>query len=165
MPAEPPSATDAPLDLLDSARLLGGHVWVERRLHEVLGAWSADASRPEVAVLLDSQALHHAWYASVFVDRLPQLRELPVDRVVAAPPGAAERLERLAATAGDRGRLTALVQDELPGLVDTYEGLLRRLTRVADAPLQRWLRIVLGDLERDLGDAAALLADLPVDEG
>jgi hypothetical protein len=159
MSAEEPSETDAPFDLLGSARVLGGYVWVERRLHQLLGAWSADADRPDAAVLLDAQALHHAWYADVFLDRLPQLREVPVERVVTAPPGVADHLEGLAGLTGTVERLAALVDVELPALVSTYRAHLDRLTPVADAPLQRWLRIVLGDLERDLVDATAVLAE------
>jgi hypothetical protein len=168
--SEVPGAADGPAtspDLLESARLLGGYAWTEQRLFEVLGSWAPAATDPAATVLLDVQSRHHAWYASVWIDRLPELREVPRDRVVVAPAGGfGGFLDAVAAVApSDLERVGALVGVVLPHLLATYERHLDRLAAVADAPLQRWMGIVIADLRADLDAGREVLRELSDADG
>ncbi len=152
--------SEGPIELRRGARLLGHLAWTEQQLHAVVGAWVLDTPEPAAAVALDRQALHHAWRAATLVDRLPRLRELPRDELVASPSDDVRvGLESLAATAGTGGRLAGLLDVVVPCLLGAYRGLGARLTPVADAPLQRWLPLVEADL---LADATAV-AEVRVD--
>jgi hypothetical protein len=163
----PPTEPQAGPDLLESARLLGGYAWAERRLFEVLGSWVPAATDPAATVLLDVQCRHHAWYASVWIDRLPELREVPREQVVVAPAGGFEGfLEAVAdAPASDLERVGALVGVVQPHFLDTYRRHLDRLSVVADAPLQRWMGIVISDLQADLDAGREVLRALSTADG
>jgi hypothetical protein len=141
---------DGPLDLMRNAALVGARAWLERELHEVVGAWVADAAHPAAVVAFDGLAMHHAWRSDVLVARLPQLRELPTDRVV-VPPGAAsvEVLEALRELGDDGARIGAWTV--VGGALEAaYVDHLARTTPVADAPLQRWLPLLVDSLRADL---------------
>lgn len=143
-------ADDGPLDLMGTAALLGARAWLERELHEVVGAWVADAAHPAAVVAFDGIAMHHAWRSDVLVARLPQLRELPTDRVVVPPgPATAEVLAALRDLGDDGARIGAwtLVGGALEA---AYVDHLARTTPVADAPLQRWLPLLVDSLRTDL---------------
>ena len=80
-------------------RRVGSHQ-TRRRLHVVVGGWVPTAE-PGPAVVFDRLALHHAWRASVLVERLPVLRELPREDLLVAPPGFEALLDHLAANTAD----------------------------------------------------------------
>lgn len=161
--AEPePGSSGGSLHLIPSAHRLGHAVWLERRLHQVLGGWVATTHEPAATVLLDAHALHHAWFASVLFDRLPELRELPRESLV-VPSGddAAAALAELAdSTSVTVDRLDAVYSVLVPAVLEGYRVHAARLAPVADAPLQRWLRIVIGDLGEDAAAGAELLSAL-----
>ena len=154
-------------DLLESARLLGGYAWSEQRLFEILGSWVPTTTDPAAIVLLDVQSRHHAWYASVWIDRLPELREVPRDRVVVAPAGGFGGFLDAVAAVPPSGleRVGTLVGVVLPHLLSTYERHLDRLGAVADAPLQRWMGIVVADLRADLDAGREVLRELSTADG
>ena len=156
------SSMDGPPDLLDSARLVGGYAWLERRLFEVIGGWVASTPEPAVAALFDAHALHHAWYSSVFTDRLPHVREIVEDQVVVAPDaGSAALLDGLAdGGTGTIERLSGTYRMVVPLLLVTYTDHLGRLTPVADEPLRRWLGMVITDLSADWVAGESLLRSL-----
>jgi hypothetical protein len=148
-------ADDGPLDLMSTAALVGARAWVERELHAVVGSWVTDADDPATVLAVDGIAMRHAWRSEVLVARLPQLRELPVDRVVVAPgPATVELLEALRGLDGDDVRLAAWLEIGR-GLEDAYVAHLARTTPVADAPLRRWLPILVESLRADLDLAAS----------
>ena len=104
--AEASSVT--PLTLEASGRRFGHYVWVERRLFEVLGAWSGDTEDRAARPVLAANAAHHAWRAGVLADRLPMARgstspdgslrptrRWPSASSVIAEPGPDETAERL----------------------------------------------------------------------
>ena len=150
------SDPDAPLDLLSNAVLLGARTWTERELHRLVGAW-ARTSDDRVAVLADRLAMGHARRADVLYARLPQLRELPADSLVAAP---GERTARVVAHLGqlddDHVRLAAWTEVSA-ALIGGYRAQLGRATPVADAPLLRCLPLLLDELALDRLAAEAVL--------
>jgi hypothetical protein len=73
------------LTLQESAALVGGHCWVERRLFERLGAWVAPTAWPAAKLALDRHAQHAAWRAAQWWDRLPVLAQVDREALVVAP--------------------------------------------------------------------------------
>lgn len=145
-----------PVDLFSAAATIGSWVWAERRLHELLGGWAADAAAPVVVTTFDRVAMRHAWRAEVLTDRLPQLRELPRERLVRRPgPEIGDGLLRLEGQGDVPGRLAGWTAVATT-LVTQYRRHLGRATPVADAPLRRWLPLVLASLDEDLGAMAVL---------
>lgn len=150
--------------LLATARQVGHYAWTERRLFEILGAWSVHGSEPSVAVLLDAQSHQHAWHASVLFDRLPELREVDADALLVAPSPAFERwVDDLGATDDTVGRLTGLYEVVLPGLLAAYRTEVSTRTDVGDASLRRWLGRLIVDLEDAVGVGDDALAGLLTD--
>jgi hypothetical protein len=158
------------LSLEATARLVGSHQWVERRLFEVLGSWVASEPVPEAQVLFDVYSQQHAWHAELFADRLPALDSVDPESLVLPPSAEVDRM--LAVLAGvvpdddpdssdasgvPRGgrlevpaggtlpRLVGIGRVVLARLVTGYALHLRRVSSVADAPLTRCLRLVLRD--------------------
>jgi hypothetical protein len=160
-----PLEAPEPWGLLASARRIGGYVWTEQRLFEVVGSWVADASDPGAAVLFDVQSRHHAGHARTFVERLPELRELPRDRVVTAPAGGWAAFVHALGDVGpaEVDRLAVLAEVVTPHLVETYRSHAERISAVADAPLLRSLAAVVVELESDRDVARGLLRQLDVD--
>ncbi|UDY34413.1 hypothetical protein [Dermatobacter hominis] len=139
-----------PLDLMSTAALLGARAWVERELHAVVGSWVGDAHLPAAVVAFDGLAMRHAWRSEVLLARLPQLRELPTDRVVVTPgPATTDLVAALRALTDDGARIGAWSAVGR-ALEDGYAAHLARTTPVADAPLQRWLPLLLDSVRADL---------------
>lgn len=138
-----------PYDLLTGAGVLGARVWLERRLHRVVGTWARDAAGSAEAVVFDEVAMHHAWRAEVLSDRLPNLRELPTGRLVGPAPGDDISIDGLSGLTDDVLRAAAWTS-LATALRDAHRDHLARTTDVADAPLRRWLPLVIGSLSADL---------------
>lgn len=142
--------SDGPHDLMTTAALLGSGVWAERRLHAIVGGWAGETADPSLVVVLDRIAMRHAWRAEVLLARLPLLRELPVERVVVGPGGRlGVELDRLADRDGDAARVASWSSVTTTS-VQLYRDHLGRTTEVSDAPLRRWLPLVIDSLEEDI---------------
>ena len=168
------SAPGAPLLGLDThARLVGAYQWIERRLFEAVGSWTLTEPVAEARIVFDLYSQQHAWHAELFAERLPALDQVDpdtlavppsveVDRVMSAlagelPPPAEVDAEGDAAVfltprpgaglpaGGTLLRLVGLGRVVLPRLVAGYGLHLQRSAAVADAPVRRCLRLVLGD--------------------
>ena len=140
----------------DTARRLAREVYVERRLFEIVGAWSADEARPEAVVAFATQSRHHAWRADLLAAHQPRLHDL--DLSSSAPdPALVAALDALAATKGTVERLAVLVEVVLPALLVDHEAHLSSADPVSDAPVARVLRIVIADDEVDWRAATTLL--------
>lgn len=140
----------APLDLFATAASVGARAWSERRLHALVGAWASDAVRPDAVTAFDRVAMRHGWRSEVLVARLPQLRELPLERVVRyVDVHHDSSLEALALVVGDRERSLAWTS-VASSLLEAHRDHLRRCGVVSDAPLRRWLPLVVASLEEDL---------------
>lgn len=152
--------------LAGTARRIGAAAWWERRCFEVAGRWSTDEAIPSVAVHLASVSRHHAWRAEVLTARLPRLRELSVDELLAPPgAGAVAAVESLASTAGSVERLALWQRVVLPRLSVVHAAELDRASEVSDAALRRWLAKVAGDLAEDWSSGERVLQELLVQPG
>jgi hypothetical protein len=74
------------LTLQQSAALVGRHCWVERRLFELLGAWSVTAPSDVATLTLDRHSQHAAWRAEQWWARLPVLAGVDRQSLVVAGP-------------------------------------------------------------------------------
>ena len=137
--------------LLATAHQLGAYAWTERRLFELLGAWSVLEHDPAVKVLFDAQSHEHAWHADVVLARLPELREVDVDALLAPPDVAfAALVDQVAASASLVERVVGLHGFLVPHLVEAYRHELAGTTTVAGASLRRWLPMILDDLSEEM---------------
>jgi hypothetical protein len=166
----PPGVGYPALPLGRTAELVGEYRWIESALFRLLGAWVADMPVAAVQVHLDAQGMRHAWHAELLGDRLPVLAgvdpdvltrpspattalfaalegvEVPVEGPGSSwPPADRDRAPR----PGALPRLAGLYRVVLPRMVTTYTRHLRVVAPVADAPLQRALRLVLRDEVED----------------
>jgi hypothetical protein len=136
-----------------AARRAGAHRWVERRLFEILGRWSAEVPVAEAKPLLGAQSLHHAWHAELWAGCLPTLPHLRPDDVTAAPsPAVAAFFDEVGDEAGEAdaaGRLVGVYRVVVPRLRVAYAGRRAGASGVADAPVVRALDLIEADLARD----------------
>ena len=161
--AAPPSRSlHAPSrSLHEMADLLGGRVWLERRLFESLGRWSSTAGAAPVRVHLADASRRHGWHAQVWFERMPELSDFDVEARVRAPDERVVELLRLLDEVPDPVELSATVRLDgyhrvlLPAMLSAYRATLDRLGVAADASVARWSRLVLADDvdERERGDA------------
>jgi len=148
----------------DTARQLARDAWIERRLFEILGAWSADCPEPDAARLLAEQSHHHAWHASLLEERQPVLHDLGADEL-APPASLVALLDAVAAPTRTIERLTGLVRVVVPELLAGYEERLAVANPVADAPVARVLRLVVADEQEDWRAAVGVLRSMLRTEG
>jgi hypothetical protein len=140
----------------DLARQVAHDVHVERRLFEILGAWSTSVEEPEVARVFAIQSRHHGEHAGWLAALTPVLHD--VDAASVAPTAALDvYLDAVAATGNPAARLRVLVEVVLPELTSGYDALLASTDDVADAPLRRALRLVVQETGDDWRAATAVL--------
>lgn len=168
--AAPGSGGYPALPLGRTAELVGEYRWIESALFRLLGSWVVDMPVAAVQVHLDAQGMRHAWHAELFGDRLPVLAGVDPDALTRPTPATTAlfaALEGLQVPVEGPGsswppadqdpvprpgalpRLAGLYRVMLPRLVTTYTRHLRVVAPVADAPLQRALRLVLRDEVED----------------
>lgn len=168
--AVPTGAGYPAMPLQRTAELVGEYRWIESALYRLLGAWVADMPVAGVQVHLDAQSMRHAWHAELFADRLPVLAGSDPDVLTGPSPATAALLSALdgieapaegpgstwpsadevpAPRPGALPRLAGLYRVVLPRLVTSYTRHLAVVAPVADAPLQRALRLVLRDEVED----------------
>ena len=142
--------------IVDTARRLARDVYVERRLFEILGAWSSEASDDEAVRLFAVQSRHHGEQAEWFAELQPVLHD--VDDALLAPPAAlVEYLGAVAAATGDELRLVGLVEVVLPELLADHEAALASTNESADGPVVRVRRRVLLGAQEDWRAATQVL--------
>jgi hypothetical protein len=151
-------------NLEESARLAGGHRWIENRCFEVLGGWvpgaagSGAAGAVEASLMLDRHSAHHAWRADQWWDRLPVLARVERDSFCVAPsPGWSAGLDALAALADPGARLCAAYRVVIPRLHSRYSAHLAVAGAVADSSNRRTLGIVMADLAADWQEGERVL--------
>lgn len=144
----------------DTAARLAHHIWVERRLFEVVGAWTVDADDGEVAGVLGAVSHHHAWRASQLEPLVPVLHDLGPAELAPSPAWVAY-LDCVVEASATLDRVAGLSAVVLPDLLFRYEADLAGTGVVADAPVARVLTIVRDDLRRDWWAATSLLRSFP----
>lgn len=150
-----------PLTLEDSARLVGGHCWVERRLFEITGGWVASTPEPEVKLMLDRHSQHHAWRAREWWDRLPVLDDVDRDALVAPPgPAVAAVLRTLSEVQPTVARLAGLYRVALARIHVSYRNHRALAGPVSDASVIRTLDIVGPDVIADWTEGESVLQSL-----
>ncbi len=158
----------APLvGLHERARRVGHHVWLEQRLFEILGAWSAVTPEADVAALFGELSRRHGWHSGLFRDRLPELSSVDADALVTCPGPATERLIDEVADDVDPARtlehLVAMHRVVVPLVLTQYRAELASASPVADASLSRWLRFVVDDDLDEWARGEAAIRALVVD--
>jgi len=132
--------------LFEAAHVIGAYAWLEERLFEVLGGWVATVAEPEVKLRLAADSHHHAWHASLWRERLPELRELAgTEFVVPAGEQEAAFVAALAASATTLERLVGVYRVVLPRQVARYSCHRAQASTVTDGPTIRALDLVLAD--------------------
>ncbi len=144
---------DAPwISIAAHAQLCGGHIWVEERCFELLGAWSVSFPEPNVRVDLAARARHHAWRASLWRDLLPAIGDADPTAVIGPPDADLTALFlELAAAGPSPGAVVRLDSVVLSPLGVAYEQHARRCTPATDGATARTLAIVRADLAADRG--------------
>jgi hypothetical protein len=142
--------------IVDAARQLARDVHRERRLFEILGAWSSDATDTDAVRLFAVQSRHHGEQAEWFAALAPVLHD--VDDAALAPPAAlVDYLAAVAAPASDATRLVSLVEVVLPELLAGHEAALAAANECADGPVERVRRRVLLGMQEDWRAATQVL--------
>jgi hypothetical protein len=139
---------------------LGRLVRVEEQLVEVLGVQLARAADAAVVVALADRIRCHRHAASIVRDRLPVLREFPVDRLVddASVPEWTAALEALqAAEAEDAIRIERALT---VALADAYRGVVAVASPAGAPSVRRHLAALAETLDGD-GPVAPLPAGFP----
>jgi hypothetical protein len=150
--------------LEESARLAGGHRWVESRLFEILGGWVATTADVHVKLLFDRHSQHHAWRAGQWWDRLPVLADVARDAYVVAPSeGVATAAAVLAGLEGTVARLAGAYRVALPRLAGTYQGHRLAANGMSDGAAIRTLDLLLPDVASDWREGEVLLQRLLAD--
>jgi hypothetical protein len=144
-----------------SGRRIGGHAWIEMRLFEVLGRWSATVGAPRARVTLAAASGHRAAHAATWVGLLPRVPHLPPSGLVAPGDGATALVAALDALedAPTGARLAAVVDRALPHVIDRYQAHLDVTTPVSDAPAERALRLAIAEARVDRDALATVLRD------
>lgn len=136
-----------------------GYRWVEGQLFEVVGGWVPSVGRPELKLAMRAQSFAHARRARRWADLLPMA---PAPGPVDAPRPGAELVATVAQAPSDAGKAAALWTVVLPWLRGRYRAEEDHLSTAAGGPQRRLLRALVGELEAELADTAALV--LPAEE-
>lgn len=156
-------ATSATLH--DISALVGGRVWLERRLFSMLGGWVTSTPEPRAKLFLDEMSRRHGWHAQVWFERLPQLSVIDAEALVVPPdPSAVALFEQLELAGSTVTRLDGTYRVLLPRLVTAYRRTLEGLAPAADASLARWSRVILTDDVEEWQRGEELLDALVVDD-
>ena len=145
------------MTLDESARRLGGIVWFERRLFEVMGRWVPSTPDLSVKLMLARQSRHHGEHAAAVEVVLPETRDHDPGVLVAPTdlPDAA-RFDEAGGRVGTDDRLRGLVDELLPDQLAACEAFLAEASPVRDGPAIRALIFVLAEERAELTELAAL---------
>ncbi len=150
----------APLDLHQSAELLGAYCAIERSLFELTGSLATEAETvAEIGVYLDSLSTEHAWHAERWADRLPVVSGIDAQALVVVPTVAGEVLDELA-SGGQVEKMAGLFRVVLPRLVASYAYHEAYASAASEPPTRRALRLVLRDEAEALVAGEALVQGL-----
>jgi hypothetical protein len=150
----------APLDLHQSAELLGAYCAIERSLFELTGSLATQAETvAEIGVYLDSLSTEHAWHAEMWADRLPVVSGIDAQALVVVPTAAGEVLEELA-SGGQVEKMAGLFRVVLPRLIASYAYHEAYASAASEPPTRRALRLVLRDEAEALVAGEALVQGL-----
>lgn len=122
------------------------------RLMEITAAWTPTTPEMEVKVLFG----RHIWDFARHADGLGKRTfELRLPEQTSRPPaeGYGQLLDDVARIAETSGRLSALYDGVLPGLVRRYESYLQEIDPILDGPTVTVIEPILQDLARQRREA------------
>jgi hypothetical protein len=139
----------------ESARRLGGLVWTERRLFELLGAWVPTTAEPAVKVALAEVSRRHGDHAVSLVGLLPDTRDHQPEALVQPVDDADTSIAAAAEAVGTGARLRALSDTVVAAHLGALDDYLADASPVRDGP---GIRVVAAVLAEDRSDFDALRA-------
>jgi hypothetical protein len=148
----------------ESARRVGNYRWVEMRLFEALGGWVATVPELDVKMVLGRHCYHHAWHAELWTKRLPELREMNVDRMTV--PANDELVAFIDAVREPEApeltieKLVGVYRVLIPRKIAAYTFHLNGTSEITDAPTIRSLKFALQDELEDWRDGEMLIQSL-----
>jgi hypothetical protein len=161
------SVSGPALTLEESGRLIGQYRWIEMRAFEILGGWVPGVPELDVKLSIAAHAPHHAWHASLWRDRLPDLAGVDHEALtVPANPDLATFVDALGEATGAEGTIEKLVgiyRILIPRLIARYSAHLEQASPITDGPTIRSLRLVLRDELEDWREGEMLIQSLLVD--
>ncbi len=151
-------------DVEESARRIGNYRWTEMRLFEALGGWVATVPELDVKMVLGRHCYHHAWHAELWTKRLPELREMNVDRMT--KPANDEMVAFMNAISEPEApdqtieKLVGVYRVLIPRTIAAYTYHLHATSPITDSPTQRSLKHALQDEFEGYCDGEMLLQSL-----
>lgn len=148
----------------ESARRVGNYRWVEMRLFEALGGWVATVPELDVKLVLGRHCYHHAWHAELWTKRLPELREMNVERMTV--PANDELVACIDAIREPEApeltleKLVGVYRVLIPRKIAAYTYHLNGTSSITDAPTIRSLKHALQDEYDDWRDGEMLIQSL-----
>jgi hypothetical protein len=161
---ETPVEATLGFSLEEMARRVGGYQWLEMQMFEILGSWVKTIPEHPVKLRLGADCYHHSWHAELWQQRLPELRELAVDRLVA--PVSPQLMACVAAVREPQGqdqtleKLVGAYRVLIPYKISMYTDHLRKASLVSDGPIIRTLTLALNDEMDDWREGEMLIRSL-----
>ena len=148
----------------ETARRVGNYRWAEIKLFEVLGGWVATVPELDVKMVLGRHCYHHAWHAELWTKRLPELREMNVDRMtVPANPAFEKFMDAIREPeAPDQTieKLVGVYRVLIPRTIAAYTYHRNGTSEITDSPTIRSLNHALQDEYSDWTDGEMLIQSL-----
>jgi hypothetical protein len=148
----------------ESARRVGHYAWIEMRLFEALGGWVATVPELDVKTMLGRHCYHHAWHAELWTKRLPELREMNVERMtVPANPEFEKFIDAVRepeAPGLTIEKLVGVYRVLLPRKIAAYRYHMHGTSQITDAPTIRSLNFALQDEVEDYCEGEMLIQSL-----
>lgn len=148
----------------ETARRIGNYRWTEMRLFEALGGWVATIPELDVKMVLGRHCYHHAWHAELWTKRLPELREMNVERMT--QPANDEMVAFVKALTEPEApeltieKLVGVYRVLIPRTIAAYTYHLNGTSAITDSPTQRSLSHALQDEFEGWRDGEMLLQSL-----
>ncbi len=133
----------------ESARRIGNYRWTEMRLFEALGGWVATVPELDVKMVLGRHCYQHAWHAELWTKRLPELREMNVDRMTM--PANDEMVTFMNAVTEPEApdltieKLVGVYRVLIPRTIAAYTYHMNGTSTITDSPTIRSLNFALQD--------------------
>lgn len=148
----------------ETARRVGNYRWAEIKLFEALGGWVATVPELDVKMVLGRHCYHHAWHAELWTKRLPELREMNVDRMTVPANDAfatfMEAIREPEAKGQTIEKLVGVYRVLIPRTIAAYTYHRNGTSEITDSPTIRSLNHALADEYEDFTDGEMLIQSL-----
>jgi hypothetical protein len=158
------NSSSSSMPLRAAAERIGGFVWTERRLFELLSSSIAVVEDPAGKVLVDRHGAHAAWRADQWWDRLPVLGVIDRDALVVPPSDEIGAVyDEIGGSSSAVARLAGIYRVAFPRLAAEYRSHRSSTSDVADGAVRRTLDQVERDLYADRAEGEPYLHSLLID--